>query len=167
MVDRRPGENWDAAPNRGHFVVDRGELLSVEDEVRVKAMSQALYRETGGWAAFVVITAPSLRAGGAGDAPLSEFLPRLFKNVGLTESEISDGLLVFVSEPDRQAGILVTPDWPAELRDQIEGAFRTQTLAALSEGQASRGIAELTERFDEIVRGRESAGADHERLAAP
>ena len=74
--------------------------------------------------------------------------------------EITDGLLVFISEPDRQAGMLVTPDWPPEFSAQIEATFQNQTLQRLSQGQASRGIVELTEAFDRVARARRLSGAD-------
>jgi uncharacterized membrane protein YgcG len=157
MTGRRPRQDWDSAPNYGHFVVDRGNLLSVEDEVRVKAMSQGLYTQTGGKAAMIVITAPSLPAGAAGEAQLSQYLTGLFQKLGLTRSEISDGLLVFVAREHLEAAALVTPSWPSELREQIDWTFENQTLQAFSEGDTSRGIAELVERFDQLARIRNSA----------
>ena len=93
---------------------------------------------------------------------MAEFLPRLFQNVGLTKSEITDALLVFVSEPDRQAGMLLSPDWPLNLRDRIDSAFATQTLRALSQGEASRGIAELVELFAQLARDRTMAAVADE-----
>ncbi|MCH8082900.1 MAG: fused MFS/spermidine synthase [Myxococcales bacterium] len=157
MTSRLPSQDWESAPNRGHFVVDRGDLLSVEDEVRVKAMSQGLYTQTGGKAAMVVVTAPSLPAEAAGEASLAQYLTSLFQKLGLTDSEISDGLLVFVAREHLEAAVLVTPSWPSELREQIDWVFENQTLQAFSEGNPSRGIAELVERFDQLARIRNSA----------
>ena len=157
MADRRRSQDWDSAPNRGHFVVDRGDLLSVEDEVRVKAMSQTLYTQSGGKAAIVVVTAPSLPTGAVGEAPLAQYATRLFRNLGLTRSEISDGLLVFMAREHQEAVVLVTPSWPLELREQINWTFENETLQAIFEGDASRGIAELVDRFDRLARARNFA----------
>jgi SAM-dependent methyltransferase len=157
MTDRRPTQDWHSAPNQGHFIVDRGDLLSVEDEVRVKAMSQTLYRHTGGKAAMVVVTSPSLPAGVAGEASLEQYATRLFQKLGLTQSEISDGLLVFVAREHLEATVRVTSSWPPVLREQIDRIFQNQTLQAFSDGDPSRGIAELVERFDQIARAKNSA----------
>jgi SAM-dependent methyltransferase len=160
MADRHWGDQWDAAPNLGHFVVDRGALLTIEDEIRVKTLSQALYAHSGGKSAMVVITAPSLQAGGAGQTPLPEFVSHLFQKVGLASPEITDGLLVFISEKDRQAGFLVSPSWPAQLHEQLSRDFNNHTLQALAAGESSRGITDFAERFDHLVRTK-MAGEAH------
>ncbi len=106
---------------------------------------------------MIVVTAPSLPAGAVGEAPLAQYLTSLFQRLDLTRSEISDGLLVFVAREHLEAAVLVTPSWPPELREQIDWTFENQTLQAFSEGDPSRGIAELVERFDQLARIRNSA----------
>jgi len=157
MTVKSRQQDWYQAPNHGHFVVDRGDLLSVEDEVRVKAMSQRLYTQTGGKAAMIVVTARSMPAGVSGEALFGQYVMQLFKRFGLTGSDISDGLLVFVEREHLEAAVVVSPSWPSELREQINWTFDNQTLQAFSEGEPSRGIAKIVERFDQIVRARNSA----------
>ncbi len=106
---------------------------------------------------MIVMTTPSLPAGAVGKAPFTQFLTGLFEKLGLTDSEISDGLLVYVEREHLRAAVVVTPSWPLELREQIDWMFDNQTLQAFSEGDPSRGIAELVERFDHLARVRNSA----------
>ena len=103
---------------------------------------------------MVVITTPSLPAEAAGEAQLAQYASRLFQKTGLNRSEISDGLLVFMAREYQDAVVLVTPSWSSELCEQINWTFQNETLKAVSEGDPSRGIAQLVERFDQIVRMR-------------
>jgi SAM-dependent methyltransferase len=149
---------WDSAPNLGHFVVDRGDFIAHEEEARIRTLSQALYSDTQGGSAIMVVTAESMRAGGAGEEPFEEFTSLLYRKLGMTRPGLDRGLLVFISKTDRRAGVHVGSEWPAALREQIDSMFRRTAIAGLSQGRASRGILEFVEAFDGFVRARLSSG---------
>jgi hypothetical protein len=145
---------WDSAPNLGQFVVDRGDFISSEEEARIKTLSRALYSDTGGAGAIAVVTAESMRAGGAEQEPFEEFTSILYRKLGLARPGLERGLLVFISKTDRRAGIHVGKEWPPALREHIDLIFRRTAIAGLSQGQPSRGILEFVEAFDGFVRER-------------
>jgi SAM-dependent methyltransferase len=148
---------WESAPNLGHFVVDRGEFISIEEEARIRTLSRALYSDTRGAGAIVVVTAESMRAGGAEEEPFEEFTRLLYRKLGLDRPGLERGLLVFISKTDRRAGIHVGSEWPPALREQIDSMFRQTAIAGLSQGRASQGILEFVKAFDGFVRERLSS----------
>jgi SAM-dependent methyltransferase len=150
-------DQWDSAPNLGHFVLDRGDFISNEDEARIRTLSRALYRDTGGAGAIVVVTAESMRADGADEAPFEDFTRILYGKMGMVRPGLERGLLVFISKMDRRAGIHVGKEWPPALREHLDLIFRRTAIAGLSQGNASRGILEFVEAFDGFVRERLSS----------
>jgi SAM-dependent methyltransferase len=152
MTRRFEPGRWESAPNRGHFVVDRGDFIAFEEEARIRTLSRALYSDTRGVGAIVVITAESMRAGGAEEEPFEEFTSLLYRKLGMGRPEIERGLLVFISKTDRRAGVHVGTAWPAALREQIDTMFRRTVIEGLSRGRASSGILEFVEAFDGFVR---------------
>jgi uncharacterized membrane protein YgcG len=138
-------------------VVDRGDFIAFEEEARIRTLSRALYSDTRGVGAIVVITAESMRAGGAEEEPFEEFTSLLYRKLGMGRPEIERGLLVFISKTDRRAGIHVGTAWPSALREQIDTMFRRTVIEGLSRGRASSGILEFVEAFDGFVREGHSA----------
>jgi hypothetical protein len=148
---------WDSAPNRGHFVLDRGNFISTADETRIGTLSRALYSDTRGAGAIIVVTAELIRDEGLDEASFDKFMEILYGKQGLSRPGLERGLLLFISRMDRRAAIHVGENWPPGQRERIDLIFRRTVIAGLSQGQASRGILEFVEAFDEFVRERASS----------
>lgn len=153
VISRRvPIYRWESAPNLGHFVVDRADLLSIEDEARIATLCRALYADSGGASAMAVVTTQAMEAGATGEALFENFVANLFQKLGLGRAEIDRGLLVFISRDDRRAGVHVGDSWPPELRERVQLTFVNTAIAGLSKGEASRGILQFAEAIDYLIR---------------
>jgi uncharacterized protein len=147
------GITYPTRPVEGAFIADEASLLSPEAAAEIKSIASSLQSDTG--IPLIVVTITSLQAHGAAGLTIEAYAMSLFNTWGIGHEKRNRGLLLLVSEGDRQARIELGADWGAgehaDSRQVMDGLIVPQ----FREGNMSGGILAGVRGLDAMARGLE------------
>lgn len=143
-------------PGEREFILDLAELISPEEEERIKATCEALLNETA--IPIVVVTISSMANLGFPDWRIETFATVLFDQWGIGHANLNDqswnrGILLLVSRDDRKARIELGADWGREQDVTSQQIMDGVIIPEFKAGDFSAGIAAGVESLDKLARG--------------
>ncbi len=149
---------WASAPNAGHFVSDRGGLITGKDAYHIEEISRRLYADSRGKITLMVGTVESMAA--AGVAPgtgMETFAEQFYLGSGIVRSDEDFGVMIIVSRDDKRATIHLGRSWPKGAIQAIRQIFKETAAEGLKQGEGSQGITKCIEQIDQFVRSQQTA----------
>ncbi|MCA8990066.1 MAG: TPM domain-containing protein [Planctomycetaceae bacterium] len=143
-------------PGQRDFVLDRAELITPEDEARIKALADPLLTDTA--APLVVVTINSMAEHGGMGLRIETFARLLFDQWQIGPAKIGDttwnkGILLLVSRSDRKARIELGAGWGREKDQLCQQIMDEQIIPRFREGKFSEGIVAGAEALEKMARG--------------
>lgn len=123
---------------RESFVNDFAEVLSPQEEQRLRGPLERL-REGRGIEA-VVVTVPSYRDYGTGDASIESFATGLFNAWGVGHRERDDGALVLLAVEDREVRIEVGEGWSRAYDSRFARIVSERMIPRFKTGDLAGGL---------------------------
>lgn len=151
------GTGWAQAtfPNRppsgGVIVSDEIGLIKVEDRPEIERIGAALFKDRG--YPVCVVTIRSLAAHKATGYPIERYAAEILKTWNLEADHRSHGMLLLVSEDDRQARIQLGTAWGAAHDGRAREIMDSLILPSFRRGEMSRGILDGVRGLDAMGRG--------------
>lgn len=151
------GTGWAQAtfPNRppsgGVIVSDEIGLIKVEDRPEIERIGAALFKDRG--YPVCVVTIRSLAAHKATGYPIERYAAEILKAWNLEADHRSHGMLLLVSEDDRQARIQLGTAWGAAHDGRAREIMDSLILPSFRRGEMSRGILDGVRGLDAMGRG--------------
>ncbi len=150
--DGRHKGKWDAAPNKGQFVLDNAQLISDADFDGIQWLCRKLYHDTGGTRAIIVAATkaiPKIRGRSISPYDYTEYL---YRKLGLSERERISGLIILISTTHDLAFIKMSEDWPPDLQQQVTQVISTMMADGTTVSVFSERLLSGIETLDDLVR---------------
>lgn len=142
-------------PGEGQFVRDLAQMLTENDERRIRERAAVLLEEEQ--VPLVVVTIESMSHYGPEDMPIATYAHLLFDELADAEAlNVADwnlGVLLLVSRDDQRVWIELGPGWPRRQADVAERILDGQIVPRFREGRFSAGIAAGVRAIDAMARG--------------
>jgi uncharacterized protein len=157
-------------PGDREFLVDRADMISPDDEKRIKESNDRLLTETA--TPIVVVTIESMARYGGDNATIEEFARKLFDQWGIGHAMVDErphdrGILLLVARDDRQARIELGTGWGLGYDRSSRWIMDERIIPHFKEGQFSQGIVAGVEGLEAMVRGRDLTPAGPDVLPGP
>jgi hypothetical protein len=123
---------------RDNFVNDFADVLSPGEEQRLRGPLVRLREEHGIEA--VVVTVPSYRAYGTGDASIESFATGLFNTWGVGHRDRDDGALVVLAVEDHEVRIEVGEGWSRAYDDRFARIISECMIPRFKSGDLAGGL---------------------------
>lgn len=142
-------------PGGREFVRDLANLVSAEDEDRIRQNADALLTEKA--TPIIVVTIESMAKHGGKDLRIETFARLLFDQWGIGHAKLGDaqwntGILLLVSRDDRKARIELGAGWKRDKDAQAERIMNEQIIPRFKAGDFSGGIVAGVEGLDAMAR---------------
>jgi uncharacterized protein len=145
-------------PGEREFVRDLADLITAEDEQKIRETCDRLLSEKA--TPVIVVTIESMAKHGGADMRIEEFAMRLFNQWGIGHEKLGDrlwntGILLLVSKEDRKARIELGAGWKRDKDELAAQIMQEQIIPRFKEGQFSAGIVAGVEALSQMARGLE------------
>lgn len=145
-------------PGDRDFIVDRGDLITPDDEKRIKESNDRLLTETA--TPIVVVTIESMAKYGGGDATVEGFARALFDQWEIGHATVDGkphdrGILLLVARDDRAARIELGTGWGLGYDRNATWIMENRIIPLFKDGRFSEGIAAGVTGLEDMVRGRD------------
>lgn len=142
-------------PGDREFVRDQADMLTAEDEQKIKELADKLLTERA--TPIIVITVESMAKYGGADMRIETFATLLFDQWGIGVKEINGqqwntGILLLVSRDDRKARIELGAGWARDKDDLCQQIMDEQIIASFKQGDFSGGIVAGVVALDAMAR---------------
>jgi uncharacterized protein len=145
-------------PPEGRFVVDRAELLELQQERQIDERAASLLAEHG--TTLVVVTIGAMADHWPhGDIRIETFAHLLFDQWQVGDAEIrgetwNTGIMLLVSRDDRAARIQLGAGWGRAMDERCRRIMDEVIVPRFRRGRLGEGIVEGAAALDEMARGR-------------
>lgn len=154
-------------PNRigeKDFIADKAEMISPEDEAKIKKLCGEVLRKTA--VPLIVVTITSLNDYKAADGDIARYAKELFNKWGIGRPEVTlkgskeklarnFGVLLLVSKNDRKARIELGADWGRTKDDACKKIMAEYIIPSFKRGDFSGGIRVGAEALAAIIMEKE------------
>ena len=137
-------------PRPGTYYVDEAGLISDADRAAINTIADQLWRDEQ--VPVFAVTIPSLSANGATDYTIERYASELFDHWGIGSRERNYGILLLVSEGDRQARIELGAAWGGNYDAQAQQIMDELIIQRFKEGRFSEGILFGVRGLDALAR---------------
>ncbi|TWT62429.1 TPM domain-containing protein [Rubinisphaera italica] len=142
-------------PGQRDFVLDKADMITPEDEAKIKELADKLLTDKA--APLVVVTINSMAEYGAPGLRIETFARLLFDQWQIGPEKIGEtswnkGILLLVSESDRKARIELGAGWGREKDDLCQKIMDEQIVSRFKQGQFSEGILAGVESLEKMAR---------------
>ncbi|HBN76093.1 MAG TPA: hypothetical protein DD473_09790 [Planctomycetaceae bacterium] len=142
-------------PGQRDFVLDKADMITPEDEAKIKELADKLLTDKA--APLVVVTINSMAEYGAPGLRIETFARLLFDQWQIGPEKIGDaswnkGILLLVSQSDRKARIELGAGWGREKDDVCQKIMDEQIVSRFKQGQFSEGILAGVESLEKMAR---------------
>ena len=142
-------------PGQRDFVLDKAEMITPEDEAKIKELADKLLTDKA--APLVVVTINSMAEYGAPGLRIETFARLLFDQWQIGPAKIGEtswnkGILLLVSQSDRKARIELGAGWGREKDDVRQKIMDEQIVSRFKQGQFSEGIVAGVESLEKMAR---------------
>ena len=144
-----------APPGDREFVLDKANLISDADEQKIKQLADQLLTEKA--APIIVVTIESMAQYGGGGLRIETFARLLFDQWGIGPAKLGEtqwnyGMLLLVSQQDRQARIELGAGWKREKDAVAQRIMNELIIPRFKSGDFSGGIVAGVEGLDKMAR---------------
>jgi uncharacterized protein len=157
-------------PGGREFILDRAEMITPEDEKRIKESNDRLLTETA--TPILVVTIESMAKYGGENSTIEEFARTLFDQWEIGRATVDNkphdrGILLLVARDDRQARIELGTGWGLGYDRNANWIMEQRIIPFFKDGKFSEGIVAGVEGLEDMVRGRDPTPAGPDRLPGP
>jgi uncharacterized protein len=150
-----PGQIDLQRPGERDFIVDKANMLADADEQRIRQIADKLLTDKA--APIIVVTIESMAAHGGAGLRIETFARLLFDQWGIGPATLGDvawnrGMLLLVSQADRQARIELGAGWRRDHDAAAQQIMDEQIIARFKQGDFSGGIVAGVESLDHMAR---------------
>ena len=140
-------------PGEREFVRDEALLLTLDQEKEIREICAALLDAKR--VPIVVVTITSLSVYGAADVPIEQYAMALFNEWGIGFPEWNHGMLLLVSQGDREARIELGAAWGKTRDEETKRIMDEQILEEFRFLRYGTGIVAGVRSLDLVARGLE------------
>jgi uncharacterized protein len=150
-------------PGEREFVVDKADVITPEDEQRIKQICDRVLTDTA--SPIIVVTIESMaKYSQRGELPWETFARVLFDQWGIGHltvggQSLNTGILVLVSRDDRKARIELGVGWSYDKEAVTQRIMTDVMVPKFKRGEFSQGIVAAVEALDQMARGQQSASS--------
>ncbi len=156
VTDELATGKWAYAPNSGHFVADRGDLLTLDDALQVEELCRELYLDFAGRYPLMVVTIKSMAETELPpNVTFDQFANSLYDDSLRSTPQNDYGMLIVVSEGDKSATLRMGKSWSTEERKAARRIFLNTAIEGLKNDRTSQGLADSAQQLIDFVRKRE------------
>lgn len=142
-------------PGDREFVLDLANMITEEDEQKIKQLADTLLTDKA--APIIVVTIESMAQHGGAGMRIKTFAHLLFDQWGIGPAKLGDttwnyGILLLVSEQDRKARIQLGDGWKREKDDVAQQIMDDLIVPRFKAGEFSAGIVAGVEALDKLAR---------------
>lgn len=143
-------------PGQREFILDKAELLTSDDEQKIRALADKLLTDKA--APLVVVTINSMAEHGGAGMRIETFARLLFDQWQIGPENINNqtwnrGILLLVSKEDRRARIELGAGWKRDQDAQSRQIMEELIVPRFKEGDFSGGITAGAEALEKMARG--------------
>jgi uncharacterized protein len=156
-------------PGPRDFILDRAGLITEPDAKKIKQIADKLLTDKA--APIIVVTIPSMSEYGGSGMRIETFARLLFDQWQIGPAKVGKtpwnyGILLLVSNGDRQARIELGAGWKRDKDAQAEQIMDEQIVPRFKQGDFSGGILAGVESLDKMARdlklpGRQRSGKEY------
>ncbi len=145
-------------PGDREFILDNADMISAEDEAKIKQIADQLLTDKA--VPIVVVTIDSMAQYGGAGMRIETFARLLFDQWGIGYEKVGDvpwnyGMLFLISKQDRKARIELGADWKHDKDAEAQRIMDEMIIPEFKSGDFSGGILAGVEGLDKIGRGLE------------
>lgn len=142
-------------PGDREFVVDKANLISSDDQQKIKQIADKLLTDKA--VPIVVVTIQSMEQHGGRGLRIETFARLLFDKWGIGPEKLGStswnrGILLLVSKDDRKARIELGAGWRREKDDAAQQIMNERIIPRFKQGDFSGGIVQGVEALDSLAR---------------
>ncbi len=142
-------------PGDREFILDKANLLSDADEQKIRQLADKLLTDKA--APILVVTIESMGDYGGAGLRIETFARLLFDQWGIGPATLGDttwnyGILLLVSQGDRQARIELGAGWRRDKDAVAQQIMRDQIISRFKQGDFSGGIVAGVAALDKMAR---------------
>ena len=145
-------------PGQHEFVLDKADLISTEDEKKIRDLAEKLLKDKA--APLVVVTINSMAEHGVAGVKIETFARILFDQWQIGPANLqgktwNNGMLLLVSKEDRKARIELGAGWGLAKNGVTQQIMDEQIIPQFKQGNFSAGITAGAESLEKMARGLE------------
>lgn len=145
-------------PGERDFILDKADMISAEDEAKIKQIADQLLTDKA--APIVVVTIDSMSRYGGRGMRIETYARLLFDQWGIGYEKVGDvpwnyGMLFLISKQDRKARIELGAGWKHDKDAEAQRIMDEMIIPKFKDGDFSGGILAGVEGLDKIGRGLE------------
>lgn len=157
-------------PGDRDFLLDRADMITPEDEGRIKESNDRLLTDTA--TPIIVVTIESMAKYGGESSTIEEFARTLFDQWEIGQAMVDGrphdrGILLLVARDDRQARIELGTGWGLGYDRNANWIMEQRIIPFFKDGKFSEGVVAGVEGLEDMVRGRDLTPAGPDRLPGP
>lgn len=137
-------------PVPGHFYVDDGRVLTVEQRSIINNISKSLFRDQK--IPLIIVTIPSLVEEVAETITLEHYAQLLFDTWRIGVGGANYGVIMLISKGDKSAEIQIGDGWSAAYRTRAEQILNQVVKPSVKRGDFANGIVLGARNIDAMVR---------------
>ena len=140
-----------APPGEREFILDEAGWITTEDASEIRQVCTALLDEKR--VPIIVVTLRSIAEYSDADWPIERYAKALFDEWGIGFPEFNHGMLLLVSQGDRQARIELGAAWGHEQDRYARQIMDDRILPGFRHGRFSAGILAGVQALADVARG--------------
>lgn len=157
-------------PADREFILDKADMITPEDEKKIKESNDRLLTETA--TPIIVVTIESMAKYGGENATIEEFARTLFDQWEIGQAMLQNkphdrGILLLVSRDDRAARIELGTGWGLGYDRNATWIMENRIIPLFKDGKFSQGIVAGVTGLEDMVRGRDLKPAGRDTLPGP
>lgn len=139
-----------AHPVPGHFYVDDGRVLTIEQRSIINNISKSLFHDQK--IPLIIVTIPSLVEEVAETITLQHYAELLFDTWRIGVGGTNYGIILLISKGDKSADIQIGDGWSAAYRTRAEQILNQVVKPSVKRGEIANAIVLGARNIDAMVR---------------
>lgn len=157
-------------PGDREFILDKADMITPEDEKKIKESNDRLLTETA--TPIIVVTIESMAKYGGENSTIEEFARTLFDQWEIGQATLQNkphdrGILLLVARDDRAARIELGTGWGLGYDRNATWIMENRIIPVFKDGKFSEGIVAGVTGLEDMVRGRDLKPAGRDTLPGP